>query len=263
MSEAEIDAVVLLRPKNVEKLRPFLDLDEEEDEADESDDDENDALYAEALDDGSFLVFTFQPYAAFEQDEDAARDWLAQFGDALPDIHHDPRGVLFFPDSCEPDGSTYDAVVAEIGERGIWVALDEDEHGLPPGFDASQLAALGLPPGMDINQLAAMIPPGVDINQLAAMVPPGMDINQLAGMVPPGVDVAQLEQMAAELLGNASNPSAPTTFELGKLFEGMQQQLLDAFSAQVQAAHEGEDEAPSPEALPPNDSTSGTPKPSK
>ena len=46
------DAVALFRPKNADALRPLLDLD---------DDDDSDGLYAEELEDGSFLVHTFQP----------------------------------------------------------------------------------------------------------------------------------------------------------------------------------------------------------
>jgi hypothetical protein len=112
MSSDDVDAVAIFRPRSVDALTPFLDLDEAE---------ESEGLYAEPLDDGSFLVFTFQPYAAFEQSEDAALEWLALFGDALPEVHEDARGLLFFPDSLEPEGRTYDAVVGEVEEHGVWV----------------------------------------------------------------------------------------------------------------------------------------------
>jgi len=47
--------------------------------------------------------------------------------------------LLFFPDSCEPDGRAYDAVVAEVEDQGVWIALGDaiaDE-----GHDAVPLPA--------------------------------------------------------------------------------------------------------------------------
>ena len=231
MADADIDAVALFRPKSAEKLKPFLDLDEEGDEDDEDDE----GLYAEALEDGSFLVFTFQPYAAFRADEGAARAWLAQFGEALPEIHEDARGLLFFPDSYEPDGRTYDAVVAEVESQGVWMALEGDEH-----HDlAGQLAALGLPPGVDVAQLEQLAGQLMGHPSLKAQ---GGDeehdvAGQLAALGLPGVDVAQLEQLAGQLMGDPSKMGGAMPFELGKLFEGMPRQFLDALGPQGQDAH--------------------------
>lgn len=112
----EADAVAVFRPRIREKLTPFLDLDDENDESD--------GLYAEALEDGSFLVHTFQPFSAFEEDPDEVLEWLSQFGDALPDVHVDPRGLLVYPDSLEPEGGTYEEIVAAVEEEGIWVSTD-------------------------------------------------------------------------------------------------------------------------------------------
>src|SRR6476659_1823974 len=101
------DAIAVFRPKQPERLAPFLDLD------DESEDSEG--LYAEPLDDGAMLVHTFQPYALFAENPAEAHEWLAQFGASLPDVHDDPRGLFFFPDSCEPTATTYEGVLAELG----------------------------------------------------------------------------------------------------------------------------------------------------
>ncbi|WP_394841881.1 hypothetical protein LZC95_33000 [Pendulispora brunnea] len=131
MPDAEIDAVALFRPKSIEKLRPFLDLDGEDE------DEESEGLYAEALDDGSFLVFTFQPYEAFASNEDAALEWLEQFGIELPEVHADSRGLLFFPDSLEPEGRTYEAVVAEVEGQGIWVPVLAPA--MPTSFEIGQM----------------------------------------------------------------------------------------------------------------------------
>lgn len=108
-----VDAVALFRPKSPAALQPYLDLDDESEESD--------GFYAEALDDGSVLVHTFQPYAAFEASPIEGRAWLSEFGADLPLVHDDARGCLFFPDVCAPRGRTYDAVVAEIESAGIWI----------------------------------------------------------------------------------------------------------------------------------------------
>ena len=103
MSDA--DAVALFRPVRPEALKPFLDLDDQSEESE--------GIYAEALEDGAFLLHTFQPFALFAESPELAHDWLAQFGDALGEVHDDPRGILFFPDSVEPEATTYAGVVAE------------------------------------------------------------------------------------------------------------------------------------------------------
>jgi hypothetical protein len=125
MSDSEADAIALFRPKDRAKLEPFLDLDDESDESE--------GLYAELLDDGSVLVHTFQPYAAFEESVEARLEWLSQFGSALPDVHDDPRGLLIFPDSLEPSGASYEAVVEEVEEHGMWIALQ------PSSFEIGRL----------------------------------------------------------------------------------------------------------------------------
>jgi hypothetical protein len=76
-------------------------------------------------------------------------------GDVL-DQHHDARGILALPDVADPRGKSYDAVVDEIGEAGMWaprVASDYVPKRLvnaqPGSFEASvrdMLAAF--PPDM-------------------------------------------------------------------------------------------------------------------
>jgi len=121
------DAIAVFHPADPSKLVPFLDLDDENEESE--------GLYAEALEDGTYLVHTFQPFEAFTGSPDEARSWLEQFGDALPFVHDDPRGLLFYPDTREPEATTYDAVVAELAGEGVFVPLVE------PGIDLAALAA--------------------------------------------------------------------------------------------------------------------------
>lgn len=81
-------------------------------------------LFAIALED-AFLVPTTAPFAS-EPDELglALRDRL---GDAL-DRHDDPRGVFMLPDVASPRGKTYDAVIEEIGEAGVWAPIVASGH---------------------------------------------------------------------------------------------------------------------------------------
>ena len=207
------DAVALFRPKDAAKLRPFLDLDDETEESD--------GLYAEALDDGAMLVHTFQPFEVFEQNPDEAREWLAQFGDALREVHEDPRGMLFFPDTCEPDSTSYDAVVTEVGDEGIWIATSSE--------DASELdeATAGWP--------AEALPP---------------------------IDMQTLQAFAGQLLGG----DAPaTSFQVARLFEGVQQELLEALGLpgkdRDEPADDGSEAAARPADRPEEDDAADPEKP--
>lgn len=128
------DAIVVFHPKDPHKLAPFLDLDE--------DSEDSEGLYAEALEDGTMLVHTFQPFEAFAQDADAADEWLTQFGEALPEVHDDPRGFFVYPDTCEPTATGYEALVSELAEDGFFFGgeIGDDDGGL--GIDMGALEAL-------------------------------------------------------------------------------------------------------------------------
>jgi hypothetical protein len=108
-----IDAVLLLRVKSRELFRDCF---------------ERLGLPAsclDPLDDGAVLLATMEPFGA---DRAAAtlelRTFLARaFGTALQEVHDDPRGVLAFPDACEPRARSYDGVAAEIAGAGVWLPL--------------------------------------------------------------------------------------------------------------------------------------------
>lgn len=192
-----VDSVALFRPKYPAALRPYLDLDEESEESN--------GLYAEALDDGSVLVHTFQSHAAFQASPVEGRAWLSQFGADLPLVHDDPRGLLFFPDVCEPSGRTYDAVVKEVGAAGIWipaVALSAEEaHAREQGLLA------------DGDE-------EVDSEEF-----PGDD-------EPAPMDMAGLSGLAQQLFGsmNLGAPGAPG--DIASVMEALQKQLMSAMGGQ-------------------------------
>ena len=131
------DAVVVLHPIHREALLPFLDLDE--------DSEDSDGILAEELEDGTFLLFTFQPYAVFAENVGEAHAWLAQLGEDLALLHDGPRGVMFFPDTLEPEAQTYDAVVAEVAAEGMFVQVAPSPDrlaGAVAGIDPKLLQAL-------------------------------------------------------------------------------------------------------------------------
>lgn len=75
----------------------------------------------DVLYDGAVLYRTGMAYPPMTFDELIARAWLTGFGDDLEDLHDDPRGVLFFPDTLRVKGSTYREIVREVSYAGIWV----------------------------------------------------------------------------------------------------------------------------------------------
>lgn len=202
------DAIALLRPKNPEALRPFLDLD---------DGDESDGLYAEELDDGAFLVHTFQPFAVFQADVDEGRVWLAQLvtgtKEGLSEVHDDPRGVLFFPDADAPEAETYDAIVSELEGKGVWIPalpLTREEA-------TARKAALA----RDLAEAHRMV---------AALT--GGEVLETPKSVALGDDHGDDELGAMHALAKnflAENPDGATSFGAAKMLEDVQKKLMAAF----------------------------------
>lgn len=79
----------------------------------------------------------------------------------IADGHDDERGVLVFPDRARPDdATTYDAVAAEAGDLGDWVALpaemaDVVDGGMPPGLEAMMGQVMGAMGG-DPSQMGGL-----------------------------------------------------------------------------------------------------------
>lgn len=106
-----VDAVAILRPKDPTKIRRHVDPDQP-------------GTLLCPLADGSLLFHSFVRFAAIEAEPTIIRDWLIQtFGADLGAVHDDPRGVLVYPDICEPRSQSYDAIVAEIEAAAVWVPL--------------------------------------------------------------------------------------------------------------------------------------------
>jgi hypothetical protein len=86
-------------------------------------------ILLKTLDDG-VLVFTLARFSAdLEQMALAVR---LRLGDAL-DAHRDERGVFLLPDVAEPRATTYEGVIAEVGEAGVWAPVVAAGH-VPAAF---------------------------------------------------------------------------------------------------------------------------------
>lgn len=117
-----------------------------------------------------------------EPDEHAM--WIrASLGDALAG-HDDDRGVFVLPDVAEPRATTYEGVVEEIGEAGMWVQV-----GAPGAIPARFAAA---PEG----SLEAAIAAG-----MAAMGPDLLAEMQRAAMSGDPAAFARVQQRMMEALG--------------------------------------------------------------
>jgi hypothetical protein len=219
-----IDAVAVFRPKVLAKLLPYLDLDD--------DSDESKGLYAEKLEDNSFLVHTFQSYEGFRDDPKMARMWLAQFGNDLSDVHDDQRGILFFPDVLEPDGTTYEAVLEEIGDHGLWApkqAATEAERLAYEAEIASEVEALRKDPqGYAETMKQRLADSGFAMPGAMPGAAPGakgslpIDFEELSRHL----DTGKLQDMAAQLMGGGNISS----FDFGSLVNSVQKHFADAMA---------------------------------
>lgn len=79
----------------------------------------------------------FHTFVRFGTPPDELALALRQTLGALLDAHDDPRGVLFFPDVAEPKRRSYGALVAELGEAGIWAAMVGADH-VPERYAAAE-----------------------------------------------------------------------------------------------------------------------------
>jgi hypothetical protein len=81
------------------------------------------------------LLHTFQRFDGVAADEHALS--LRQLLGAELDRHDDPRGILIFPDICEPKARSYEALVAEIADAGVWAPSVGADH-VPARFSAAE-----------------------------------------------------------------------------------------------------------------------------
>jgi hypothetical protein len=172
----------------------------------------------------------------------------ALLGGAL-DLHQDARGIFFVPDVAAPSARSYEQVVAEVGEGGVWAPLvdalgDEAEGGdlgallgnllgqMPSSLlAAANAAAHGQPGAIEAMsaQLSQLMSKSSELQGLAAQfagmldqaTPPSAPGARPAdaGIAPGGNIAEQMAQMAEALAGSGFDLSAPAMQELGAKIE--------------------------------------------
>lgn len=123
-------------------------------------------------------------------------------------LHQDARGIFFLPSVSAPKARTYDALIAELGEGGMWAPLpraDADGVGLPEG-----LGALGAMLGSMLQQLppslrdAASAAARGDMSNLSRV---GEELAHKLGQAPPTtLDMASLGKLVADSGIDLSSP---------------------------------------------------------
>jgi hypothetical protein len=118
------------------------------------------------------LVFTSAPFGADPDEVALALRHL--LGDTL-DLHEDDRGVLVFPDVSEIRSTTYDGVIAEVGDGAMWAPI--------LAADAVPDRWAGAPPG-SLEQLvaSAMVAMGGDLRTEIERAMAAGDADRLAGL---------------------------------------------------------------------------------
>jgi hypothetical protein len=201
--------------------------------------------------DDALIVHTGQSFAT--EPEQLAEALTALVGEAALAQHDDPRGILFVPDVAAPKTRSYDAVVDEVGEGGVWAPPALDSYGPAPDFGAllgNMLAQL--PPSllsaassaaqgdrgaleMVSAQVQALLGSSPQLQQLAGQLGGMLGQPTPGASTPAGSELAALEDMFASLGGGeaaeaslhqlASQMQSELAADPAK-FEQLAQQLL-------------------------------------
>ena len=159
----------------------------------------------------------------------------ALVGDALDSQHSDPRGIFFVPDVVVPTARTYEGVIEEIGDGGVWGPLHAPElasltfGGGAAGFEALLSGLLQQTPSSVLAAASAAVQNNPAAMQAAAAQLKGMlgqpsathaaglpDLSGIAALLDgAGVDLSSpsLQQFASKLQAElARDPSQLANF---------------------------------------------------
>jgi hypothetical protein len=156
----------------------------------------------------------------------------ALVGEALDRQHRDPRGILFIPDVAMPKARSYDAVIEEVGEGGVWGPLPKDL----PLAAAESLDGLGALLGNMLGQLPNSV---LESAQAAAQGEPGAFqavSSQLQNLM--GNSSSQLHGIAGQLAQALEKTAPPSAAEEASGVAGINALLqsagLDPASSNIQ-----------------------------
>ncbi len=153
-------------------------------------------LRVEPLEDAA-LVHTGEDFAS----EPAALtiQLYASLGAELESEHDDPRGIFYFPEVAAPKARTYEGVIEEVGEGGMWgplpSALETDGAG---GFEGLFGQLLGQLPNSLLG--AATAAAQGDASALQAMT---REVQALMG------SSSEFRGLAEQLAGALGQPGSP------------------------------------------------------
>ncbi|MEY4508139.1 MAG: hypothetical protein RLZZ450_261 [Pseudomonadota bacterium] len=201
--------------------------------------------------DDAVIVHTGQSFAV--EPEQLAEALEALVGESSLAQHDDLRGVFFLPDVAAPKGRSYDAVIDEVGEGGVWAAPALESYGSAPDFgallgnmlaqlppsllSAASSAAHGDRGALDAvsAQVQALLGSSPQLQQLAGQLGGMLGQPTPGASAEPGSELAALEEMFAGLGGGqaaeaslhqlASHMQAELAADPAK-FEQLAQQLL-------------------------------------
>jgi hypothetical protein len=196
------------------------------------------ALRTDELTD-SVIVHTDTDFSV--EPEELAGRLREQLGEDVLAHHDDPRGILFIPSVAKPSARSYEEVIAEVGEGGVWAPLAAGAAGwvqssgfgdllggmlaqLPPSLLASaQAAALGDAHAMNAvgAQVQALMSASPELAGLAQQLTESVG-QRVAEAPPPGEELAALEQMFAGFGGGEAAQSS-----LREMVLGMQAELMN------------------------------------
>ncbi|HKU43411.1 MAG TPA: hypothetical protein VJR89_34855 [Polyangiales bacterium] len=188
-----------------------------------------------ALDDG-FLLDTGAPFAT---DPDELSELVhEQLGAELAAQHWDDRGVFFLPSVAAPSARSYEGVIAEVADGGVWgpapsaglplgAALGGGALGallgnlmrqMPSGvLEQVGAAARGQPGAFEqaTSQLRAAVSSSGELQEMAGK----LDLNQLGSMLQgSGIDMNAMQQLVGEVQTALAKDPAATAALAEKLF---------------------------------------------
>jgi hypothetical protein len=183
-----------------------------------------------ALDDGVLL----DTQASFATDPDELSGIVRELlGKALASQHTDARGIFFIPSVAAPSARSYEGMIAEVGEGGVWGPLPS---AISP-LGAAMLGGAGGGLGALLGSLMQQMPSGVlDSAAAAARGEPGafeaassqlqaaagsgqLDVTRLGAMLEnSGIDMAAMQQLMGEMQTALARDPAATAALAEKLF---------------------------------------------
>ena len=171
-------------------------------------------MRAEPLED-AVLLHTGLP---FSMDPEVLLSRLAEaLGEALLAEHGDPRGLFVLPDVAAPRARNYLDVLDEVGEGGVWLALEQAEQfHLPDG-----LGALGAVLGSMLQNMPESVLEAASAAARGDMEAFSQVSDQVAALMGHGRDGVSFEGLA-RLMGDgrALDLASPAFQQILRTLEG-------------------------------------------